>query len=329
MQHEGGDTGDHAEQHGQSRRTGSQIHGQLGNAGDEGHEQKAAAHAKEGRDAGDNHAAQEGNQRVERKFHAAEGELAGGKGKLDELDARGHGSAFGLALGGSFKSLGGFLGLGLGTLTDWRGFPYQVQAQHQHEKAKIALVRRKVQLASGQRNSTKSAHNGAKAKGKAQGQHKALHAVVAEGTDNGRKTGEHLVRSAHRVGNRLVERGFAKRLGIRAKAVHGHVAHASHNAAKSAHGGENPAHPQGPAKGQNHVDLGAAGNTQIAGFGLHVQGFRGGFHLFGYGIGKHAAVGGKRGAGGQHRKRGYYAQKDPFALHSYSSRSTLRRRNGL
>ena len=84
--------------------------------------------------------------------------------------------------------------------------------------------------------------------------------------------------------------------------MHGHVAHASHNAAKSAHGGENPAHPQGPAKGQNHVDLGAAGDAEIAGFSLHIDGIGGGFHLFGDGIGKHTAVSGKGDTGGQHQK---------------------------
>ena len=70
--------------------------------------------------------------------------------------------------------------------------------------------------------------------------------------------------------------------------MHTHVAHTGHDAAKSSYRGEDPAHPQGPAEGQQHVGLRPAGNPQIAGGRLHVDGLRRRFKLFGDGIGKRA-----------------------------------------
>ena len=185
MQHKGGDTRDHAHQNGQSRGTRSQIHRKLGHAGDEGHQQEAAAHAKEGRDAGDNHAAKERQQRIEGKFNATEGEDAAGDAEGNELHASGQFFVSGFALGRSFKSLSGFLGLGLGALPGRRGFPYQVQTKGQHEHAEVALVGREVQLASSKGDRQVRAQNGTQTKGNTQGQHQTLHAVVAEGTDDG------------------------------------------------------------------------------------------------------------------------------------------------
>ena len=66
--------------------------------------------------------------------------------------------------------------------------------------------------------------------------------------------------------------------------MHAHVSHARHNTAKSANGGENPAHPQGPAKGKNHVDFWAAGYTKIASFGSGIISFGGHFDLLGNGL---------------------------------------------
>ena len=70
--------------------------------------------------------------------------------------------------------------------------------------------------------------------------------------------------------------------------MHTHVAHTSHDTTKSSYRGEDPAHPQGPAKGQQHVGLRPAGNPQIAWGRLHVDGLRRRFKLFGDGIGKRA-----------------------------------------
>ena len=53
--------------------------------------------------------------------------------------------------------------------------------------------------------------------------------------------------------------------------VNAHVPHSSHNTTKGAHSGEDPAHPQGPAKGQQGAHMRSAGNAQIAGRGVGVN----------------------------------------------------------
>lgn len=59
---------------------------------------------------------------------------------------------------------------------------------------------------------------------------------------------------------------------------------------KAPHCGEDPAHPQGPAEGQQHIGLRPAGDTEITGNRLHVDGLRRRFKLPGDGSGKRARV---------------------------------------
>ena len=272
--------GGHTYEYCQCGSTCDEIHGQTGNTGQEGYEQKSAAHTEEGSKCCDNKTADYGDERVEGELNTVEGEYAFGQVEGYNFNTHGCGidcGTFFFAFNRSFESLCCFFSLLFTGLSFGSGFIEQVAAQSENKETEESDVGFQGNLTCGEPGHEVGTGNGTSCKGKTQRQNQTAHFVVVKGRHSRGCTNQPLVRYADGVGYEFVHdrRGLFEGRCVVTETVNGDVTDTCHDTTESTNGGENPTNPDRPYEADYEVDAGASGNPEETGgeFGVDLTWF--------------------------------------------------------